>query len=749
MPRRIDKKAREIRTANILPSIIGNVFLVILLAVAVVAGLLFYGATMLENRLKGAQEDMGTYAAVIDAYFTDGQTDAVRYADMIASGYYDAHTSQSLAAQLGAIKSLKDYSDVGIIELSGAVTSTNGTVRDAKNAELYTGTLSGKIGVWFIESNQERGVAFAAPVRTANRTVGILYITDLGELAIDQSAEALLENAANYYILDASNNVLSYIGQAPEGFDYETIFESGLLFPSYRKVSVWPLIKSLRVTEGDPAENISLSKDHLSVGVWFEDDLSINGWKTLAYSLQTFDELTMRELLFILAGAVLIILLPVIFTIRGIAAQIYTNRRISEALLFDPVTGGNNFSHFKAQAERMLKKRKYKGNLFAFAVIDVARYRLFSDLHGHAEGEVLLVRIFNTLRKNLKSDELLTRFSMDQFSLLMILSPEEDAVARVDRMLKALSNIYPGETIRCFAGVHIVSDKKQSVDRLNSYAAVAKDVSKYAATGGAVLFDNAMREKLLSEQQLTGLMEKALECHEFALYLQPKYGVRSRRLSGAEALVRWISPDRGFISPGDFIPLFERNGFIVRLDDYMLASVCALLRRWIDEGRRLHPISVNLSRANFSDRSIAKRIRDTVDRYAVPHRYVEIELTESAFFDDREALIETVRQLRKADFRISMDDFGSGYSSLNSLRELPLDIIKIDKDFFGETGDADRGETILRDTIRLAKNLRLEIVAEGVETAEQVSFLEGTECDLIQGFYFGKPMPVEEFEKLE
>ena len=748
MPRRIDKKQKEIRPVGVAPTIIGNFILIIVLSLAVAAGIVYYCTTILENGLKRAQGDIKTYSNVVDTYLAEGQIKAVKYADMIASGYYDANTSQSLVAQLTALKTLGDFSDVGVIESGGSVTSTDGTVRNAKNAALFDAALSGSLCVTYIEADGMSGVAFAAPIRTASRTEGVLYMTDLGALSVDASTKALIEGVDQFYILDDTNKVCTYIGTAPSGFDYASVADSGLLFPAYRKVSVWPFVSAFRSGYGRPDSSIRISRDHLSVGVWFENELSVNGWRTLAHSVQTFDELNSSQIFIVAAGAVLIILLPLIFTIRGTAAQVLSNRRITEALLFDPVTGGNNFAHFKLHAERLLKKRKYRSNVFAFGIVDINRFRLFADVHGHAEGEVLLVRIFNTLRKNLKPDELLTRYSTDQFSMLFILSPEEDPVARMDRMLKQLSNIYPNETILCSAGVYIVTDRKQSVDRMNSYALVAKDVSKYGR-GGTTLFDNQMREKLLAEQQISGLMEKALQCREFALYLQPKYTVVSKRLSGAEALVRWISPDRGFVSPGDFIPLFEKNGFIVRLDDYMLNAVCALLRRWIDEGKRLYPISVNLSRVNFTDRSIAKRIRATVDSYAVPHKYVELELTESAFFDDRETLVATVKQLRRAGFRVSMDDFGSGYSSLNSLRELPLDVIKIDKDFFGESGDTERGELILRDTIRLAKDLNLEIVAEGVETAEQVAFLEGTKCDLIQGFYFAKPMPVEEFGKLD
>ena len=241
-------------------------------------------------------------------------------------------------------------------------------------------------------------------------------------------------------------------------------------------------------------------------------------------------------------------------------------------------------------------------------------------------------------------------------------------------------------------------------------------------------------------------MEEALYKHEFQVYLQPKYSTKGEKLSAAEALVRWIHPVLGFISPGKFIPLFEKNGFILMLDDYMLTEVARLQSNWLSQGKKLVPISVNVSRAHFAEDNLAEHICYIVDRFKVPHEYIELELTESAFFDDKATLLSTVRKLKDMGFKVSMDDFGAGYSSLNSLKELPLDIIKLDAEFFRSVDDITRSNLIVGETISLAKKLGMQIVAEGIETREQVDFLAQQNCDLIQGFYFSKPLPVSEFE---
>ena len=241
--------------------------------------------------------------------------------------------------------------------------------------------------------------------------------------------------------------------------------------------------------------------------------------------------------------------------------------------------------------------------------------------------------------------------------------------------------------------------------------------------------------------------EKALANEEFLVYYQPKYDPRTDELRGAEALIRWNSPaNGGLIPPGRFIPIFEKNGFITKIDHYMLEHVARDQKEWLDGGKKCVPVSVNVSRAHFIEDDLAEQIRDIVDRAGTPHELIEIELTESAFFDDKNALISTIRKLRDYGFAVSMDDFGSGYSSLNSLKEMPLDILKLDADFFRNDDTDGRGRIVVAEAINLARRLSMKTVAEGVEEKDQVDFLAQEGCDMIQGYYYAKPMPHDEYE---
>ena len=231
------------------------------------------------------------------------------------------------------------------------------------------------------------------------------------------------------------------------------------------------------------------------------------------------------------------------------------------------------------------------------------------------------------------------------------------------------------------------------------------------------------------------------------VYYQPKYDPSTNKLRGAEALIRWQNDDMGFVPPGRFIPIFEKSGFITEIDHYMLEHVARDQKAWLDKGFECVPVSVNVSRAHFIESDLAEQIRDIVDKAGTPHKYIEIELTESAFFDDKKALISTITRLKEYGFAVSMDDFGSGYSSLNSLKDMPLDVLKLDAEFFRGDSQGDRGEIVVSEAIKLAKSLNMRTVAEGVEVKEQVDFLASQGCDMIQGYYFAKPMPKEDYEQ--
>ena len=761
MTRRANATPKGIKMQRIAPLILGNLLLVAVVLAIVAAGILAFGVSLLKSRLSSAADSMSACSGIVGNALLDSVKRAERYAGLVADACFLSDVP--LRDELMQLQTLQNDNDVGFVSTDGAWVNT-GALLAQETAAAFTDESGQQQGACLAVKTVSGGpaLAFTAPVTVSGETVGTLYLIDADALSAGASLQRVYPEATGIYLLDGDNGAVSYIGDAtPDGFDYTAVVKSGALF--FGGVTQADAVRILRKgllkaelhhlpdrAAGTVESAVRALKDnYLYVDVWYEYPLSVNGWRALTSTHLEYDAFSLQELLYILLFALFVALLPIVFSFTTTASHIVNNRRIQQALLFDPVTGGNNFDYFKKAAAKTLSRRRYAGSMPVFAAVDIDRYRVFSDVHGDDAAEQLLYDIYRYLSNGLRAGELVTRYGVDQYALLLLLSPGEDPVQRVSRMLAGIARLRRGEKISCTAGVCAVTDRKRPVEQMYRCASVAKDAARKGGVGSHVMpFDSAMRDALLNEQQIESLMEKALKNREFLVYLQPKYSVQDHVLSGAEALIRWDSPERGFLAPGAFIPLFEKNGFILRLDDYMLTEVCRIQREFMDSGRALVPISVNISRAHFADAGVAEHIRAIVDAFSVPYDMIELELTESAFFDDKEALLATVRLLRGYGFPVSMDDFGSGYSSLNSLKDLPLDVVKLDKDFFNATDDTERGVSLIRDTIALAKNLRLEVVAEGIETREQVAFLSNTACDLIQGFYFAKPMPVDDFVKL-
>ncbi len=427
-----------------------------------------------------------------------------------------------------------------------------------------------------------------------------------------------------------------------------------------------------------------------------------------------------------------------------IITAIINRRKVHKIVFTDPVTGGHNKEYFVRKAKRLIRSRRDRK---VMVYVRMEKYRNYITAYGLKEGENLMEDFYMLLNSIIrKRKELAVHLEKSDFALLLHYDNDELLNIRMQTITKALNETRPNQHLFFTVGACLIQSWHDSIQEkiTNAGSAISKQENK---NDKVLWYDDSIREEQLWERRVEDDMDKALENHEFKVYLQPKYSTKKEVLSAAEALVRWIHPEYGFVSPGKFIPIFEKNGFIIKLDDFMLDEVSRLQAGWLSEGKKLVPVSVNVSRAHFSRDDLAEHIRGIVDAHKVPHEFIELELTESAFFDDKQVILNTVRKLKEYGFKVSMDDFGAGYSSLNSLKELPLDIIKLDAQFFREIDDKSRADIIVGDTIKLAKKLGMQIVAEGIETREQVDFLADQHCDLIQGFYFAKPLPVEEFEE--
>ena len=278
---------------------------------------------------------------------------------------------------------------------------------------------------------------------------------------------------------------------------------------------------------------------------------------------------------------------------------------------------------------------------------------------------------------------------------------------------------------------------------------MAKKNVEIGHTSAYALYSEDMRQTAIEEKKMENDMEKALENKEFKLYLQPQVDLKTKKIVSAEALVRWSDPEKGMIPPFKFIPLFEKNGFISKLDYFIWEESIKTLAKWRENSQIMVPISINLSRVDIQKEGLIEAMIQLFEKYSMLPKWVKAEVTESACLENDKIIMEKMGILKKHGLKIAIDDFGSGYSSLHMLKEMPIDILKIDKSFLNYTGEmTEKDEILIRDVVDLGKDMKMQIIVEGVETLEQSDFLEGIGCDIAQGYYYGRPMPVAEFEAL-
>lgn len=415
---------------------------------------------------------------------------------------------------------------------------------------------------------------------------------------------------------------------------------------------------------------------------------------------------------------------------------------------YDTLTGIYNKTKFFEATRAILNQNP--NETFAFIRIDVAKFQLVNSFFGVYEGDNLLRYIAGEILKFAGESILISfgRVEADIFCICMPYRNEQMLVEFVRYFRMRIGQYNLEYDIVPTFGIYVIDDRELSIDSMYDRANLAAKKCKGNYIRNYAFYTSDMSEELVKEQRIVNSMKSALDGNEFVLYLQPKYGLQENTIEGAEVLVRWLSPSRGMVSPGEFIPIFERNGFIIKLDYYVWEKTCQLIAKWLKEGRNPEPVSVNISRVSLYNPRLVEIICGLVEKYQISPRLLQLELTESAYTNNPQAIREMMEKFQKAGFSILMDDFGSGYSSLNVLKDIAVDILKIDMKFLSDTDKQGRSENILASVVRMAKWLNMPVVAEGVERREQVDFLRSIGCEYVQGYYFAKPMPVKEYEEL-
>lgn len=412
----------------------------------------------------------------------------------------------------------------------------------------------------------------------------------------------------------------------------------------------------------------------------------------------------------------------------------------------DEMTGLYNRKTFYIKAVEYMKSdpdKKYQMIFF-----NVESFKVVNELFGVKEGDKLIIFLAHIIREWCAGlGGVCARFEADHF-VVCVEDNNDYPIEITDRIRKEMGNYSIDMNIDVSCGVYHVHDPEMDVNIMCDRAHLAVNSIKGNYARHVAAYDDSHRKALIHAQMIVSEMNTALEQKQFRVYIQPKYNMDTNLVIGGEALVRWVHPERGIIPPGDFIPIFEQNGFIGQLDTYMFEETCQILCKWLHDNIKPVPISVNLSRVGFYNPKLCENLNKIADKYQVPLDLLELEVTETAYASDSRTVHDHIQQLRGVGFKILMDDFGSGYSSLNMLKEAPVDQIKLDMRFLSSDDPYGRAETILKMVIAMGEALSIPVLAEGVETRGQVEMLRNYSCSLAQGYYYAKPMTVEEFEQL-
>lgn len=427
--------------------------------------------------------------------------------------------------------------------------------------------------------------------------------------------------------------------------------------------------------------------------------------------------------------------------------QVFDSKTLYEKAFYDPITNHYNWNHLVAFLEMPMDHGIQD---FAFVHFDVKEFRVINEVYGHIAANKVLCDIVKAMNE---SDMVYAsaRCHNDNFAMMIKDMTEEETLKRLTEFFDKLSTLDEDPQYKIYYRCGVVPMKRALIsgNRVADAGKMAQALGVNHNKTDIIFYTEKMHDDILWGNFIKAYADTAIKNDEFLVYLQPKFDIHKEKIKGAEALIRWNYKKSDFLPPSRFIPFFEKDGTIGKIDDIVLNKVCEAFARWKKEGKVLYPISVNLSRNRLYDENIIEHLIGIIDSYGIEHNLIDFELTESATYDDTEHMIQVLNELRANGFLISMDDFGTGYSSFSLLTEMPLDTLKLDKSFVDKVGgeaDKEQDIAVVRHIVSLAKELKFICLAEGAEKKTQVDKLRELGCDVIQGYYYSKPIPISEYE---
>lgn len=664
-----------------------------------------------------------------------------------------ANELSSTGDEIEEIRDMKSFVEVynfrrmRFVDLNGIAKTTDGFEKDLSFREFYQVGLKGESFITeslqetIGDSTEDMINILSVPVYDNKGEIkGVLFATYLTEKFHEVIFSDSFQGEGYTYIVAGDGDVISSYGDGMQK-EYDNIF-------IYTGDAAQYDDAIQEKVENDMREKIS----RVGIGVNEDNDKYFYCYKPLEiesadmnwyiFSIEpksVLDERMhpiMRDIQF------LTVILICILVMANIVFLFYNLRRRQELFRLaykDSITGGDNFSNFKEKA------KKYENTEGYVIALDISEFKLVNNVCGNASGDEVLKVIWDVILANCNDNEQAARVNADRFVIFWIESSKKTVTYRIEKLINEIEGISEQLSVpRLYPVIGIRAvEKLDDADKRYGEALRAKALVKNRRDRHYAFYDEIDYDTIVENKKLENGFEKALADKKFEVWYQPKFNSHTGKIVGSEALIRWRADDGSLISPGRFIPLFEKNGNIIRLDEYVFREVCRQQKEWQKEGIQILPVSVNISRFSLYYSNVVEKYERIINYYDVDHKYVQIEITESAIIENT-VIVELIQKFHDAGFDILLDDFGSGYSSLASLNQMPFDTIKLDKSLVDYVGN-ENGEKLLKFIVQLVQSLGMKITAEGVEYKEQLDFLENLNCDDIQGFYFSKPLMLADF----
>lgn len=700
--------------------------------------------TLVEDTLRGQINQCNTYLKK----YLDNE---VQFLQNVGDGVYgkEFRTLKDFQQYMNILIDGELFESLSYIDNKGWRYLEDGTSVDVRDKTYYYEAIRGRrIFLKYPDDKKEEdveGISMTVPIYDNNKDVlGFLY-AEKDSAEVRKDLEGSFDEYVGFsYVIDENGYVVfkaknNYVDEESLNFYHYMI---------YNEVDLDTYVETVKecVSTGESKilrVNNRYGSGYLGVAPVSED----TKWTIVSYfgknKISEYGTTISNKTVKLMLHTSFIIVL--IFTYI-IAVEFVKNRQIKKVAYTDPLTNIGNRFKFEASCKKIL--RACPNEKYVVAQFDIKGFKYINHKYGFNFGDKLLRIIAKELEKEMKKNEVCARVSNDIFIILIKLSSgEKDNVyKRIESVLRCtkLNNM----VLSFRMGIYIIEDNKEDVSNIIEKSTFAWNHIRNSNKKNVNYYDKKLLNQMMQEERLEAKMVKALEDGEFKVFIQPKVDLVTDEICGGEALIRWISPEYGCLPPNSFIPLFEKNGFISNIDFYVLEQICLKTMSIDKMGLKNFAISVNQSRETLIDPDYLKKLEAIIDKYNIDTSLVELEITESVFVEDYDEILEVINRIKDLGFKISMDDFGSGYSSLNLLKEIPINILKIDRIFLRESKTSLKSKIIIRSVIQMAQNLSINVICEGVETIEQVNLLKEINCEMAQGYYYGRPMPMEEFDKV-